>query len=266
LDIKNRKNYKKEKNMHCPCQNAVGTVFHYDVFCPTFAFMKLKEMNPDDRPREKMMEKGAPTLSNAELLAVLLRTGTGKRNALDVAREILKEADGRLTELAGMSVERLCHVDGIGPGKAVTIVAAFELGKRVAAEDGVQKMPQMDSPQRVYTNMLPHLRDIRHEECWVLFLNHANRLIGKEMVSRGGMESTPLDKRVVLRRALDRKASGIILVHNHPSGNPYPSVEDIRQTRELGKALASCDMHLVDHVIVAGRSYYSFSDERVEEN
>jgi DNA repair protein RadC len=187
-------------------------------------------------------------------------------NVLEVAREILREADGRLTEVAGMSVERLCHVDGIGPGKAVTVAAAFELGKRVAVEDGVDKMPQMDSPHRVYMNMLPQLRDIRHEECWVLFLNHANRMIGKEMVSKGGMDSTSVDKRVILRRALDRKASGIILVHNHPSGSPYPSVEDIRQTRELGKALASCDLHLVDHVIVAGRSYYSFSDERMEEN
>ena len=226
----------------------------------------MKELCEDDRPREKMMRTGAANLSNAELLAILLRTGTGQMNVLEVAREILREADGRLTEVAGMSVERLCHVDGIGPGKAVTVAAAFELGKRVAVEDGVDKMPQMDSPHRVYMNMLPQLRDIRHEECWVLFLNHANRLIGKEMVSKGGMDSTFVDKRVILRRALDRKASGIILVHNHPSGSPYPSVEDIRQTRELGKALASCDLHLVDHVIVAGRSYYSFSDERMEEN
>ena len=228
--------------------------------------MKLKELNVDDRPREKMMEKGLVALSNAELLAILLRTGTGRKNVLEVAREVLGEADGRLTEVAGMSVERLCHVDGIGPGKAVTVAAAFELGRRVAAEDGVEKMPQMDSPRRVFMSMMPQLRDIRHEECWVLFLNHANRLIGKEMVSKGGMDSTSVDKRVILRRALDRKASGIILVHNHPSGNPYPSVEDIRQTRELGKALSACDLHLVDHVIVAGHSYYSFSDEKVEEN
>ena len=226
----------------------------------------MTELCEDDRPREKMMRSGAVSLSNAELLAILLRTGTGKMNVLEVAREILREADGRLSEVAGMSVERLCHMDGIGPGKAVSVAAAFELGKRVAAEDGVEKMPQMDSPRRVYMNMLPQLRDIRHEECWVLFLNHANRLIGKEMVSKGGMDSTAVDKRVILRRVLERKASGIILVHNHPSGSPYPSVEDIRQTKELGKALASCDLHLVDHVIIAGRTYYSFSDERVEEN
>ena len=227
--------------------------------------MKMKDLCEDDRPREKMMRSGAVVLSNAELLAVLLRTGTGKMNALDVARELLRAAEGRLGEVAGMSLERLCHVDGTGPGKAVAVAAAFELGRRLAAEDGVEKMPHIDSPRRVYMIMASLMRDIRHEECWALFLNHANRLIGKEMISKGGMDSTLIDKRIILRRALDRKASGVILVHNHPSGSPYPSVEDIRQTRDLGKALASCDLHLVDHVIVSGRSYYSFSDERVEE-
>ena len=227
--------------------------------------MKMKDLCEDDRPREKMIRSGGTVLSNAELLAVLLRTGTGKMNALEVAREVLRAADGRLGEVACMSVERLCHVDGIGPGKAVAVAAAFELGRRLAAEDGVEKMQQMDSPRRVYMTMVPLMRDLSHEECWVLFLNHANRLIGKEMISKGGMDSTTVDKRVILRRALDRKASGVIMVHNHPSGNPYPSVEDIRQTRDLGKALASCDLHLVDHVIIAGRSFYSFSDERVEE-
>ena len=114
--------------MHCPCLNKVGTVFHYAVFYFTFASMKLKELDVDERPREKMMEKGPAALSNAELLAILLRTGTGKMNVLDVAREILKEADGKLSEVAGMSIERLCHGEGIGPGKAVAVVAAFELG------------------------------------------------------------------------------------------------------------------------------------------
>ena len=227
--------------------------------------MKMKDLCEDDRPREKMMRSGGAVLSNAELLAVLLRTGTGKMNAVEVAREVLRQAEGRLGEVAGMSIERLCHVDGIGPGKAVAVAAAFELGRRAAAETGVEKMPHIDSPRRVYMAMVSVMRDIRHEECWVLFLNHCNRLVGKEMISKGGMDSTAVDKRVILRRALDRKATGVILVHNHPSGSPYPSVEDIRQTKELGKALASCDLHLVDHVIIAGRSFYSFSDERVEE-
>lgn len=226
--------------------------------------MKLKDLSVEDRPREKMLAKGSEALSASELLAILLRTGTGRMNVLDLAREILRQADGRLAELAGMSVERLCHVDGIGPGKAVIVAAAFELGKRVASEEGTAGLPQMNSPRKVYRHMLPLLRDIRHEECWVLFLNAANRLIGKEMVSRGGMDSTTIDKRVILRRALDRKATGVILVHNHPSGNPLPSIEDINQTKDLGKALSSCGLHLVDHVIVSGGSYYSFSDENFD--
>ena len=221
----------------------------------------MKDLCEDDRPREKMMRTGAAALSNAELLAILLRTGTGRMNVLEVAREILREADGRLTELAGMSVERLCHVDGIGPGKAMAVAAAFELGRRVAAEDGVERMPQMDSPRRVYMNMLPQLRDIRHEECWVLFLNHANRLIGKEMISRGGLESTPVDKRVILRRALDRKASGIILVHNHPSGNIRPSREDDLLTRQVSQASECMNIRLIDHVILTDGAFYSYADE-----
>lgn len=228
--------------------------------------MKLKELCEDDRPREKMISIGASALSNAELLAIMLRTGTGRMNVLDLARQVLKEADGRLSEVACMSVERLCHVDGIGPGKAVTVAAAFELGRRVAAEAGQEKALQVNSPRNVYQIMVPIMRDLRHEECWVLFLNHSNRLIGKEMISRGGMDSTLIDKRIILRRALERKASGIILVHNHPSGNPYPSAGDIRQTKDLKTALSSCDLCLVDHVIVAGTSCYSFSDEQVSEH
>ena len=228
--------------------------------------MKLKELCEDDRPREKMISIGASALSNAELLAIMLRTGTGRMNVLDLARQVLKEADGRLSEVACMSVERLCHVDGIGPGKAVTVAAAFELGRRVAAEAGQEKALQVNSPRNVYQIMVPIMRDLRHEECWALFLTHSNRLIGKEMISRGGMDSTLIDKRIILRRALERKASGIILVHNHPSGNPYPSAGDIRQTKDLKTALSSCDLCLVDHVIVAGTSCYSFSDEQVSEH
>lgn len=228
--------------------------------------MKLKELCEDDRPREKMISIGASALSNAELLAIMLRTGTGRMNVLDLARQVLNEADGRLSEVACMSVERLCHVDGIGPGKAVTVAAAFELGRRVAAEAGQEKALQVNSPRNVYQIMVPIMRDLRHEECWALFLNHSNRLIGKEMISRGGMDSTLIDKRIILRRALERKASGIILVHNHPSGNPYPSAGDIRQTKDLKAALSSCDLCLVDHVIVAGTSCYSFSDEQVSEH
>ena len=227
--------------------------------------MKMKELCIDDRPREKLLAKGAGALSNAELLAILLRTGTGKKNVVDVARELLAAADGRLGELASRSAEKLCAVGGVGPGKAATVAAAFELSRRLAEEAGSWNAVQMDSPGKVCRMMLPYMRNLDHEECWVLFLNRANRLIGKEMMSSGGQDVTIIDKRMILRRALERKASSLILVHNHPSGSPRPSVEDITQTRELSRALKSCDLSLLDHVIISGSGYYSFSDETVSD-
>lgn len=234
--------------------------------CPegSFAFMKIKELCMDERPREKMLEKGAAALSDAELLAILLRTGTGKKNVVDVARELLRVGDGRLNGVAAMPVEKLCSVDGIGPGKAVTVAAAFELGRRSAAEPFVHDRTPVSSPRTVYRLMLPVLRGLDHEECWALFLNRANYLLGKERMSSGGMESTVIDVKSVLRRAIEKKASGVILVHNHPSGNALPGQADITQTDILRKALRSCDIQLVDHVVVAEDSWYSFADEILE--
>ncbi len=226
--------------------------------------MKLKDLCEDERPREKMMRKGAGALSNAELLAVLLRTGTGGKNVIEVAREVLKDGDSRLRCVADMSIDRLCRISGIGPGKAVAVAAAFELGRRVESEASAGDALQIDGPKKVYRLMLPRMRELGHEECWVLFLNRANRLIGQEMVSSGAQDVTLIDRRMILRRALEKSASAVIVVHNHPSGNPLPSVDDVEQTRELGKALKSCGLQLVDHVIVSGKSFYSFSDERVE--
>lgn len=228
--------------------------------------MKLKELNKQERPREKMMARGANALTDVELLAILLRTGTSTRNVVDVARELLRSADDRLGEVAAMSLDRLRQVEGVGPSKAVAVAAAFELGRRLALEVGMENVPRMDSPAKVYRVMLPLLRDLDHEECWVLFLNKSNGLISKERMTSGGQDFTVMDKRVVVRRAIEKKAASIILVHNHPSGNAMPSVEDINQTRDLGRALSACGLQLLDHVIVAGASYYSFSDEQVVES
>ena len=225
--------------------------------------MKIKDLCAEERPREKMMARGADALTNAELLAILLRTGTGGCNVVDVARDLLKSCDERLGEMATFSVERLRRVNGIGPGKAVAIVAAFELGRRLALEAGMQGKLRLDSPAKVYRIMLPLMRDLDHEECWVMFLNKSNALVSKERMTSGGQDFTLVDKRIVIRRALEHKASSVILVHNHPSGNPMPSVEDINQTKDLHRALSSCGLQLLDHVIVAGASYYSFSDEQV---
>lgn len=225
--------------------------------------MRLKELCLDDRPREKMLEKAPGALSNAELLAIMIRTGTGKMNVVDVARTLLSSAEGRLNAIADMPMERLCSVSGIGRSKAVTIAAAFELGRRCSMELAVPDKVAVSSPKVVFRMMLPFLRGLDHEECWAMFLNRANYVLGKERMSVGGLESTVVDVKAILRRALERKASGVILVHNHPSGSAMPGQADIRQTAVLKKALQTCEIQLVDHVVVAEDSWYSFADERL---
>lgn len=219
-------------------------------------------MCADEMPRERLLEKGAAALSNVELLAILLRTGRDGKNVIDMARELLQSGDGLLGGVAQMSVESLCRVSGIGPGKAVTLAAAFELGRRAASEkadDGCQ----LSSPARVFSLMLPVMKNLDHEECWALLLNKANRLICREKISSGGMESTVIDSKSVIRKAIEKKASGVILVHNHPSGNALPSQADINQTRVLDKALKTCELSLLDHVIIGQNGYYSFADEEI---
>lgn len=223
--------------------------------------MRLKDYSSDERPREKMIDKGASALSNAELLAILLRTGTGSMNVLDVARELLKMADGKLNNITSMSCECLCRIKGIGPDKAVTVSAAFELGRRAAMESVIDNKTSVSNPRTVFRIMLPIMKGIDHEECWCLFLNRANYIIAKECMSRGGLDSTVFDIKSILRKAMERKACGIIIVHNHPSGNPLPGENDIRETRNLKKALDTCGIALIDHVIIAEDSFYSFADE-----
>lgn len=229
----------------------------------TFALMKMTELCLDDRPREKMLDKGPSALSNAELLAIMIRTGTGKMNAADVARTLLLKAGGRLNEVADMPMEKLCSVSGIGKSKAVTIAAAFELGRRCAIELAIQEKVAVSSPKTVFRMMLPLLKGLDHEECWAIFLNRANYVLGKECMSVGGLESTVMDVKAILRRALERKATGVILVHNHPSGSALPGQADIRQTGILKKALQTCEISLIDHVVIAEDSWYSFADEQL---
>lgn len=223
----------------------------------------MKDLCKDDRPREKLLAKGAEVLSNAELLAIVLRTGTGVKNVVELARELLGHADGRLKQLASMSVEKLCEVNGIGPDKAAALTAVFELVRRCDAESfSVEKKP-VSSPRTVFRLMSPILRGLDHEECWAIFLNRANYVLGKERLSSGGLDATVMDVKVVIRRAMDRKASGLILVHNHPSGSALPGQADITQTGILRNALKTCDIVLVDHVIVAEGCWYSFADEQL---
>lgn len=223
--------------------------------------MKLKELCADERPREKMLDKGASSLSNAELLAIMLRTGTGRNNVLEVAQTLLRRVDGRLDDLAAMSVEVLCETTGIGPSKAVTLAAAFELGRRWFSEEGVAKRSKVSSPKDVFRMMYPLLKGLEYEECWAVYLNNANQCLGKDRLSTGGVDSTVLDSKILIRRACEKKATGVILVHNHPSGSAMPSVADINRTKSIRSALKACEMSLVDHVVIGARNYYSFSDE-----
>ena len=227
--------------------------------------MKIKELFLDERPRERLLKYGVQSLSDVELLAILLRTGTSRLNAVELARHLLKESDGKIAGIAAMSTERLTSMEGLGPAKAAALAAGFELGRRCAQESINTKRKSVSSPSNVYKLMGPHLRTIDHEECWVLYLNRINHLIGKEKMSSGGLESTIMDCKAIARRALEKKASGVILVHNHPSGSPLPGAADINQTRVLKKALDTCDISLLDHVIIGDGSYYSFADEVVTE-
>lgn len=214
----------------------------------------------DDRPREKMNVSGAASLSDSELLAILINSGTKDKSAIDVAREILASAGNSLNALSGISMDRLCAVQGIGEAKASRLLAAFELAVRLQSEPTTPKM-RITASSSVCRIFSPVLRNLQHEECWVLFLNKANKIIAKEKVSTGGVSGAVLDTRIIIRKAVDKLASAIILVHNHPSGNPYPSELDRKQTRALRDAASLLDIALLDHVIIAGDRYYSFSDE-----
>lgn len=226
--------------------------------------MKINDMVTDERPREKMSEKGAAALSNAELLAIIIRTGTGNMNALDVARALLECAGGTLTGLSDISIERMTQTEGIGTMKALTVSAAMELGRRFATEKSKSDKISITNARMVSDIMNPVLKGRSHEECWVIFLNRANYIINKERISLGGMASTVIDKKIIVSKALDKKANGIILVHNHPSGNPRPGKADIEQTDSLRKALITFDISLIDHVIISDDSFFSFAEERIE--
>jgi DNA repair protein RadC len=184
--------------------------------------MKIKEMCSEERPREKMLSKGPEALSNAELLAILLGSGTKDMNAVEVAQTLLSKAGGSMLNLARMSVEKLCEISGIGQKKAVSIKAAMELGKKFALEKPDQELKSIISSEMAYEIMLPTMIGLDHEECWVMYLNRANYLIKKEKASSGGLTATVIDTKEVVRKALEAQASGIILFHNHPSGNPRP--------------------------------------------
>ncbi len=186
-------------------------------------------------------------------------------NVLEVSNKLLKISGGKLSDIASMDPGQITSVNGIGKNKYAAIAAAFELGRRCALEEpGIEKN-SITNAGMVYRIMIPHMKGLDHEECWVLLLNRANYVIHKEMIGLGGITSTTVDTKIIMKKALDKKACGIILVHNHPSSNPRPGKMDMEVTSSLKKASQTFDISLIDHVIVSDDSYYSFAEDRVIE-
>lgn len=214
----------------------------------------------EDRPREKVMANGVQYLSNPELLSILLGSGTRHMTAVELARQILKDAGNSLQELGRQGIGELVRIKGVGPAKAITILAALELGRRRAGVQHTDKVA-VKSSSTVYQIFHPLMGDLDHEEFWLLMLNRANRVLGKYKVSQGGLSGTVIDTRIILKKALDNLASSIIVCHNHPSGNKQPSDADLKITRKLKKAAEMLEIKLLDHVIIVDKSYFSFADE-----
>src|SRR6218665_92719 len=222
----------------------------------------IKEWAKDDQPREKLLRFGVSKLSNTELLAILLQSGTRKRSAVDLARQVLRLGKNNLDELGKISVEELMRIEGIGHARALSITAALELGRRRHASQFLEKI-SIHSSADIVSYLHTSLKDYRHEVFGVLFLNHANKVNHFEIISEGGLTSTVADPRVILKKALEQDAVGIILCHNHPSGSLRPSRADMHLTRKVKEAANLFDIRLIDHVIVSTEGHYSFADQNL---
>lgn len=220
----------------------------------------IKSWAEDDRPREKLIAKGPVSLTDAELLAILIGSGSRNESAVDLCKRILASVGNNLGELAKLSVTDLMKFKGIGDAKAITIVAALELGKRRRLAEAT-KREAITCSKDAYEILLPLFEDLKHEEFWVLLLNRANKVVRKEKISTGGVAGTIVDIKIILKLAIETLASGMVLAHNHPSGNLKPSQADINLTRQIKQAALLVDVNLVDHLIVTGHGYYSFADE-----
>jgi DNA repair protein RadC len=225
-------------------------------------YTSIRNWASDDRPREKLLANGVNNLSNAELLAILLGSGTRETSAVELSRQLLQKADNNLAELGKYSVAELTKIKGIGEAKAVSIVAAFEIGKRRCSTDISDRLT-ITSSKDVYNYFHPIVADLVHEEFWALYLNRSNKIIEKYKLSQGGVSGTVTDIRLLLKRAIELLASSLIVCHNHPSGNINPSENDTAITNKIKVAASQMDIRLLDHVIIANNSYFSFTDEGI---
>ncbi len=222
--------------------------------------LNIREWSPEDRPREKLLLKGTSALSEAELVAILIGSGTTKTSAVELAKKVLLLGKNNLNELARLSVKDLMKIKGIGEAKAITIVAALELGRRRKEQD-IDSKPKISSSKDAFDLIQGDLMDLPHEEFWVLLLNRMHQVVKKKRISEGGVSGTVADPKIIYKLALEDLASGVIVAHNHPSGNLKPSQSDIDLTRKLKEAGRFLEVQLLDHLIIANRNYFSFADE-----
>ncbi|GGZ79298.1 DNA repair protein RadC [Algibacter mikhailovii] len=222
----------------------------------------IKNWSQDDQPREKLLNKGKQVLSDAELVAILIGSGNKDESAVALCKRILASTNNNLNELGKRSVKQLMDFKGIGEAKAITIVAALELGRRRRGEKAMEKLI-ITSSVSVFEMMQPILGDLQHEEFWIIYLSNSNKVIFKNQLSKGGMTGTLVDVRLVLKMALEVGATGLILCHNHPSGTLKPSEPDKLITQKLKKAALSIDIKVLDHLIITENAYFSFADENL---
>lgn len=222
--------------------------------------LNIKSWAAEDRPREKLLEKGRHILSEAELIAILIGSGSRNETAVELSKRILSNVDNNLNELGKLSVQELMKFKGIGEAKAISIIAALELGRRRKEKVSVKK-DKITTSRDVFEIMKPVLLDLPHEEFWLLMLNRANHVVKKQLMSKGGVAGTIVDVKIIFKTAVDNYASSIIVCHNHPSGNITPSEADVKLTQAVKNAGTIMEIPLLDHLIITENNYYSFGDE-----
>ena len=222
--------------------------------------ISIKAWAEEDRPREKLSAQGRRALTDAELIAILIGSGSRTETAVELSKRILHHYDNDLNKLAKASIQELSNFRGIGEAKAISIIAALEIGRR-RDDTEVKAVESILSSKDAYNLMRRHLVDLNHEEFWIILLGRSSKVLGKELISKGGLSGTVADPKIIFHIALQHQASGIILIHNHPSGNLKPSQLDISLTKRLSEAGRLLDIQIFDHLIIGDTGYYSFGDE-----
>ena len=223
--------------------------------------LPISQWAEDDRPREKLTTKGKGQLSKAELIAILIGSGNREESAVELSKRILSSVDNNLAELSKLSVKELCMFKGIGTAKAISIVAALEIGRRRRADDVIQKKKKIKSSKDAYDILYAELSDKNYEEFWIILLDRANQILKKVNISEGGLSGTVADPKKIFKMALEHNSSSIILAHNHPSNNLKPSDNDIKLTKTISSAGRTLEISVLDHIIVGSDNYFSFADE-----